>query len=141
MSISRTSIDRAGKSENPDRHKLDKPTLSLQRQSRAHKHDETEKNERRKGYPNKSLPFKIYTLEILLDSWSKNVALQVADNATSESDCTLTIGTYVPKNAALGLARTTTQGAHERAKLSRQLSRILPSSLEESKGTQLRSRP
>jgi hypothetical protein len=85
-----------------------------------------------RGSQNKPQDFRIYTGEMSLGPGlrPKSVAMNVRGNSTCKSDLGLENGTYVPRHAAMGLARTTTQGTYERIKVSRKLARSLPSNRE-----------
>lgn len=75
--------------------------------------------------------FKIYTREVSLESRPKAAATSISPKPTDKSNATLTNATYVPKNAASGLAKTT-KAFGECAKRSAP-SRTIPPSSETSK--------
>jgi hypothetical protein len=103
--------------------------------AKVHKHAQNEKAGSRKASPSRSQLFKIYTEKQSPSSGSRPtaVAIKVPGKAQTKNDQGLTNGVYVPRNAALGLAKTATQGVQERDRLTRKLSRVLISSSEVNK--------
>jgi len=95
-------------------------------------HHPIQKTQGPRGSQNKPQDFRVYTGELSLGPGlrPKSAPMNVPDSATSKSDFGLKIGTYVPRHAAMRLAKTTTQGAYERIKVSRKLARSLPSNRE-----------
>jgi hypothetical protein len=103
--------------------------------AKVHKHAQNEKAGNRKVSPSRSQLFKIYTEKQSPSSGSRPtaVAINVPGKAQTKNDQGLTNGVYVPRNAALGLAKTATQGVQERDRLTRKLSRVLISSSDVNK--------
>ena len=120
-SSNQTLLDRARLVRSPTYVLPQKPKRMPQQLAVAD-HGQTKQGEGRKVSIAGSQSFKIYTEETSLKSRPSTVALNVPDKAKRTGDPTFGNGTYVPKNAALGLAKTTTLDADERGRLSRQLS-------------------
>jgi hypothetical protein len=123
--LSSMSLDKANRSHGSS-HKshehglspLDKPVNGQQRQSRSER--------QRSGSKGKTQSFKIYTGDSQDGSRPKAVAMTVPKKARNQ-DCEIPrLGTFVPQNAASGLARTATQGHEERRKTLHHLSQVFP---------------
>lgn len=130
VSISAESFDRGRTLRGPTCLGHDNPNQILHNPAAARPHHPIQKTPSQKRYQTKPQDFRIYTGEMSLGSRPRTVAMNVPDRATCKSDLALKNGIYVPRHAASGLARTTTQGAYERIRVSRQLSRSLPSKCE-----------
>lgn len=74
-----------------------------------------------------SQPFKIYIQESSLHTRPTVTIMNVLDKSGRKGVSSCGNITYVPRNAALGLAKTTTHGIDERGKLMRSLSENRPS--------------
>jgi hypothetical protein len=125
-STNQTSLDRARRLRGPSYLLRDKPKQIPQQPANTDPCP-IKKADRRKETMGGSQPFKIYTQETSGKSRPRPIAMNVLEKAARKSKPTSGNGTYVPKNAALGLAKTTTHGADERSKLSRSLSQDQPS--------------
>jgi hypothetical protein len=78
----------------------------------------------------KAQPFKIYNQEVCMGSRPRAVAMNVSETTRYSRGRSLINGSFEPKNAASGLAKTTAQRIEDRGLLSKQWSWVLPSSRE-----------
>jgi hypothetical protein len=110
----------------------DDPKQILPKSASTRPHHPIQKMQGPKGSQSKPQDFRIYTGELSVgpELRPKSVATNVPGRATCKSELGFQNGTYVPRHAAMGLARTTTQGTYERIKVSRNLARSLPSNRE-----------
>lgn len=100
---------------------------------RSGQYRQVEKDGREIGFLNKPQPFKVYRGEASTRSRARPVALNVTDRARSRCGKPLSDGTYVPRNAASGLIRTTTQRFNQRGQFPGKSTRARISGLGPSK--------
>lgn len=125
-SSSQTSLDRARLVRNPSHALPPKPTQGPQHQA-VSSHARTKQGEGKKVPLSRSQSFKEYSEETPLISRASVFASNVPDQAERDGDPNFDNGTYVPKHAASGLAKTTTVDVDDPGKLLQQLSHRRPS--------------
>ena len=125
-SSNQASYDRARHLKRPSYVLADKPKQTSQRPADA-RHDQIKKEGGWKESTGVSQPFKIYTQESSVKIRPTVTVMSISNKTERKSGFTSGNGTYVPKNAALGLAVTTAHCIDERGKLIRSLSENRPS--------------